>query len=269
MSAATVRVERHGRVGVATLDRPGKHNALTRDTLVELDEAVRLFEGDGEVGCIVLAGEGPSFCGGYDLGASSAQKESDLWTHWLELKENREILGRIWHASKPTVCEVKGYCLGAGLALMSQCDLVVASGDATFGEPELQFSLLPQPHLLYLLPFRIAMEVMLLGRRFSANDAYRYGLINRVAPAGELRTATLHMAAALAELPAEIVQMTKRVVRSTLDSMGHGVMTEWGWDAFLLSKIMPTAARTRFEGVVAEKGMRVALRELRTERDGC
>jgi enoyl-CoA hydratase len=257
-----IRVERCERVGIISLDRPDKHNALTAIMLEHLGQAVLELERDDGVGCIVLAGEGRSFCGGYDLGASNAQKEADLWTHWLELKENREILGRIWHASKPTVCEAKGYCLGGGLALMGQCDLVVAADDAIFGEPELQFSLLPQPHLLYLLPFRVATEIMLLGRQFDAADAYRMGLVNRVVGRDELRTTTLEFASALASLPGEIVHMTKRLIRATLDAMGHGTMTEWGWDAFLLSQITPTASRTRFEQLVATYGMRKALRQV-------
>lgn len=244
------------------LDRPDKHNALTRTTLEHLGDAARELDRDDDIGCIVLAGEGNSFCAGYDLQASNAQREADLWEHWVELEEQREILGHIWRATKPTLCEAKGYCLGGGLALMGQCDLVVASEDATFGEPELRFSLLPQPHLLYLLPFRVAMEVMLLGRQFTAADAYRMGLVNRVVTREELRTTTMEVASALGALPAEIVRMTKRLTRATLDAMGHELTTQWGWDAFLLSQVVPTDARTQFEQLVARRGMREALREM-------
>jgi enoyl-CoA hydratase len=256
----SVRVERSDRVGIISLDRPAKHNALTPAMLGAVGDAVASFNSDDGIGCIVLAGEGESFCAGFDLYESHKQDESDLWAHWLQLQDNQAVLRRIWESPKPTVCETKGYCLGGGLGLMSQCDLVVAAENTIFCEPELKFSFLPQPHFLYLLPFRIAAEVMLLGSNFDAADAKRFGLVNFVVGHDELRSTTMRTAAVLASRPPEIVRMTKRLMKATLDSMGRGVMTEWGWDAFLLSKIMPTSQRAEFDQIVREKGLKDALR---------
>jgi len=261
-----IKVDSSDRVGVISLDRPDKHNALTPTMLTELGDAVGELNNDDGIGCIVLAGEGDSFCAGFDLYESHKQDESDLWSHWLGIQENEAVLRRIWESPKPTVCETKGYCLGAGLGLMSQCDLVVAAENTIFCEPELKFSFLPQPHFLYLVPFRIAAEVMLLGSNFGAAEAKRFGMVNFVVGQDELRSTTIRTATALASRPPEIVRMTKRLMKATLNVMGRGVMTEWGWDAFLLSKIMPTKQRAEFDQIVRDKGMKEALRHVR-DRD--
>jgi enoyl-CoA hydratase/carnithine racemase len=254
-----IRVDRSDRVAIVSLDRPDKHNALTTAMLSGIGDAVARLNNDDDVGCIVLAGEGPSFCAGFDLYESHEQDESDLWSHWLALQDNQSVLRSIWESPKPTVCETKGYCLGAGLGLMSQCDLVVAADNTVFCEPELKFSFLPQPHFLYLLPFRVAAEVMLLGRNFDAAEAKSFGLVNMVTSTDDLRSTTMRTATTLASRPPEIVRMTKRLMKATLDTMGRGVMAQWGWDAFLLSKVMPTKQRAAFDQIVREKGLKDAL----------
>ena len=126
---------------------------------------------------------------------------------------------------------------------------------------------MPQPKLLYYVPLRQAKEIMLLGERFSADDAYRVGLVNRVVEASELRDATLRMAAQLAAMPRETMQMAKRMINATLKVQGKDTMDEWGWDDFLISKVIPTAQRQRFLATKERDGITTALREVKQRHD--
>lgn len=261
-------IERVEETAFLVLNRPERHNALTGELYRDIGEAFAAQVADPGVGCIVLAGAGSSFCGGFDLGESSDHAaHDDLWSQWTALQAQRQILKTIWDSPKPTICEAKGYCLGGGMSLLNQCDFVVAARDTVFGEPEIKFSLMPQPKLLYYMPLRQAKEIMLLGERFSAEEAHRVGLVNRVVEAGELRPATLRMAAQLAAMPRETMHMAKRLINATLKLQGKETMDEWGWDDFLISKVIPTAQRQRFLATKQSDGITAALREVRQRHD--
>lgn len=253
-------MDRDGEVAILSLNRPERHNALTAALYGELGEAFDEAVADDKVRSVVLAGVGKSFCGGFDLGESGRATEEDVWTQWRGLQEQRAILKRIWDSPKPTVCEVKGYCLGGGMSLLSYCDFAVASDDAVLGEPEIKYSLLPQPKLLYYIPLRQAKEILLLGQNFSAQDAYRVGLLNRVVPLADLRERTLEFARALAAMPAETMLMARRMINATLNAQGYGLVSDWGWDDFLISKMTPTDDRRAFNQAVKERGLNEAFR---------
>lgn len=265
---AQLVIERVDETALLVLNRPERHNALTGELYREIGAAFADLLADPAVGCIVLAGAGQSFCGGFDLGESSEHAaEDDLWTQWTTLQEQRRILKTLWDSPKPTICEAKGYCLGGGMSLLNQCDFVVAARDTSFGEPEIKFSLMPQPKLLYYMPLRQAKEIMLLGERFSAEEAHRVGLVNRVVGTDELRPATLRMAAQLCAMPRETLQMAKRLINATLKLQGKETMDEWGWDDFLISKVIPTAQRERFLQTKQRDGLTAALREVKQRHD--
>lgn len=260
--------ERDGDVAVLTLNRPERHNALTDSLYGELGKAFDEAVADDKVRAIVLAGAGKSFCGGFDLGESGRATEEDVWTQWRHLQDQRAILRRIWDSPKPTVCEVKGYCLGGGMSLLSHCDFAVASDDAVLGEPEIKYSLLPQPKLLYYVPLRQAKEILLLGQNFSADEGFRVGLLNRVVPLEELRERTMDFARALAAMPAETMRMARRMINATLNAQGYDLVSEWGWDDFLISKMTPTADRISFKEVSEQRGLSEAFRMVADKHQG-
>jgi len=260
--------ERDGDIAVLTLNRPERHNALTASLYAELGEAFGEAVADDDVRVVVLAGAGKSFCGGFDLGESDRATEEDVWTQWQHLQAQRAILKSIWDSPKPTVCEIKGYCLGGGMSLLGYCDFAVAADDSIFGEPEIKYSLLPQPKLLYYLPLRQAKEILLLGQDFDAEDAYRVGLVNRVVPRADLRDRTLEFAKALAAMPAETMRMARRMINATLSAQGYDLVSEWGWDDFLISKMTPTADRVAFSETARERGLREAFRLVSGKHQG-
>lgn len=268
ITLSQLSIERVDETAIVVLNRPGRHNALTGDLYLEIGEAVSSLIADNNVRCIVLAGAGTSFCGGFDLGESADHgANDDLWVQWTQLQGQRRVLKTLWDSPKPTICEAKGYCLGGGMSLLNQCDFVVAARDTVFGEPEMKFSLMPQPKLLYYMPLRQAKEIMLLGEQFSAEEGHRVGLVNRVVDPGQLRDTTLAMAAKLAAMPRETMQMAKRMINAALKAQGQELMDEWGWDDFLISKVIPTAQRQKFLQTIERDGLSAALREVKQRHD--
>jgi enoyl-CoA hydratase/carnithine racemase len=162
-------------VGTLTINRPEKRNALSAELisllLARLDEA----EADEAVRVLLITGAGEkAFCAGADLGGGVGGKGT---------AEYATLLKRLASFTKPTVAAVKGYCLAGGMGVMLGCDLVLARDDAQFGTPEVNVGLWPMMigALIYrnMLP-KQATEMIYLGHRFGADEAYRMGFVTRV-----------------------------------------------------------------------------------------
>ena len=248
--------------GVATimLNRPEKLNALTVEIWNEMENVMENAVHDQNVKSILLCGKGRSFCAGFDLEMSTKDGKGEVWGQWDGLQKQRQQMMKLWDSPKPIVAAIQGYCLGGGYELMSLADLVIASEDAVFGETEMRYSLMPQPNTLWLCGLRQAKEIMMLAEKFSAAKALEIGLINRVVPAEDLQKEALRVAKKLARMPEETMRMTKRVINEALDAQGYRSMGNWGWDLFLLSKLMVTQLRREFDEIGAEKGMKEAFR---------
>jgi enoyl-CoA hydratase len=170
------------RIAVATLNRPERLNALSGPLMTELVAALRELDDDGDVRCIVLAGSERAFAAGADIGELASSSPIDLYAsrrvdRWDELRAVRT----------PLVAAVSGFCLGGGCELAMACDVVVASETAQFGQPETALGLLPgaggTQRLTHAVGKALAMDVILSGRRLSAQEALAAGLVARVVPA--------------------------------------------------------------------------------------
>lgn len=207
--AEFVATERRGAVLVITLDRPEAHNAVNRAVSLEMAEALDTFEADHDLVVAVITGAGGSFCAGMDLKAFAAG-------------ERPEIEGRGFAAiterppAKPVIAAVEGFALAGGCELALACDLIVATETAEFGLPEATLGLVAGSGGLIRLPQRIprqiALELAITGRRFTATDAYRWGLVNRLAAAGEALDDALQLAEEITANGPLAVQMTKRII---------------------------------------------------------
>ncbi|MFM8498615.1 MAG: enoyl-CoA hydratase [Chakrabartia sp.] len=192
-----------------TMDRPGFNNAQNGQMTYALDDAFNRAVQDDDVRCIVLAGNGKHFSAGHDIGTPGR----DLHKHFdnrlmipphinkpaaelLYTREQEQYLGmcRRWRdIPKPTIAMVQGACIAGGLMLAWVCDLIVASEDAFFQDPVNPLMGIPGVEYFahaYELPPRVAKEFLLLGERMSAERAYSFGMVNKVVPRDELRTAT-------------------------------------------------------------------------------
>jgi 2-(1,2-epoxy-1,2-dihydrophenyl)acetyl-CoA isomerase len=221
---APVLVERDGAIATVTLNRPESLNALD-PTMVDglVAETSRLGVA-GDVRCVVIRGAGRHFMAGGDIRhfAGRLEREADV-----RREEFQSLIGRL-HAAietlhrmpQPVIASVHGAVAGFGLSLMCACDLAVAADDAYFSAAYRNLGLTPDGGLTYALPRLVgskkATEIVLLGGRFSVEEALRWGLVNRVVPAADLASETAALAAALAAGPSMATRNGKRLLRQSL-----------------------------------------------------
>jgi enoyl-CoA hydratase/carnithine racemase len=184
-----------------TIDRPERRNALTWDLVAELRAAFARAKDDDQVRVCVLTGAGDrAFCAGADLGTMGAGPEGTLAAH-AGRGQLAELFRDLYGLGKPVVARVRGYALAGGFGLALACDMVVAADDAVFGTPEVDVGLWPHMitvPLIRSMPPKVALELMLTGRRVDAAEAARIGFVTRVVPVDELDAATDELAATLA-----------------------------------------------------------------------
>ena len=178
------------RVGTITLSREEKRNAITPTMMNELLQVFGEYDGDPDVGAIVLTGAGSKvFCSGADIGESLAAGASFVERH-EEQRKFAELFKIIIGLKKPLVGRINGHAMGGGLGLAAACDIAVAADDCRFGTPEANVGLFPYVIMATLLrvtttPKRL-LEMMLAGERIDAGEALRLGLVNHVVPRGQL-----------------------------------------------------------------------------------
>ena len=196
---------------VLTLNRPDRRNALSRSLIAALADAFDRAANDAAVRCVVLTGAGSAFCAGMDLAElqeslargdpapTRKEEESPVWQDALRLAG---LYDRIYTSAKPTIAAVNGAAAAGGAGLVSVCDLAVAAPEARFGYPEVRRGLVAamvMPHLLRHVGERTARYLLLTGELIGAEEAWRAGFINAVAPAGRLMETALGWAGSLAE----------------------------------------------------------------------
>jgi enoyl-CoA hydratase/carnithine racemase len=199
---AVSELEYHVEAGIArlTINRPERRNAMSLAVLEGLADALTTARHDDAVRVVVLSGAGTdAFCAGADLSAMG-ETEGAIGAH-----EGRgalpSVFNKLWTLGKPTIARVRGYALAGGFGLAMACDLVIASEDAQFGTPEINVGLWPYMitvPLLRSMSARVALELMLTGRRVSAHEALELGFVNRVVSIDELDTVVDELAHDLA-----------------------------------------------------------------------
>ena len=208
-----------GAVLTLTLSREHARNSLSPSLVASLVAALKDAAADSSVRVVVLTGAGSkAFCAGGDLG-SGLMDDGMLAAH-----EGRRGYATLLHTlstlEKPTVAKVNGLALAGGLGLVCGCDLVVAAEDAQFGTPEVNVGLFPYMVTALLfrqVPQKHAMEMVLTGRRYTAPEAERLGLVNRVVPREKLDEETSKLANELAGKSPAILRLGKRAVQKTRD----------------------------------------------------
>jgi methylglutaconyl-CoA hydratase len=181
-----IRVETRGPVEVWTIDRPDRMNSLSRETLLELGRLTREALANENVRAIILTGQGDRvFCAGADLKERQKMTENDIR---VQVELYRSELGPLDRSPKPVIAAINGVALGGGLELALVCDLRVAAAHATLALPETSLGIIPGAGGTQRLPRVVgearAKEMILLGRRLTADEAHEWGLVNRVVPKG-------------------------------------------------------------------------------------
>ena len=184
--AAPIRVERRGTVAVWTIDRPDRMNALSRATLFAFGTLAREAVADEGIRAIVVTGAGDkAFCAGADLKERQGMSENDVR---VQVDLYRSELGLLDRSPKPVIAALNGVAFGGGLELALIADLRVAAEHALLGLPETTLGIIPGAGGTQRLPRLVgearAKEMILLGRRLTANEALAWGLVNRVTAKG-------------------------------------------------------------------------------------
>ena len=174
-----LRVERHGAVALARLDRPDARNALSPELMEELAALVESFDLDPEIRCVVIAGSDEYFAAGADIKAMADRSFQDVME-----APTRLFWKRLAAIQTPMIAAVSGYALGGGLELALACDMIVAHPAAELGQPEILLGLIPggggTQRLTHPIGKQRAMELVLTGRRITAPEAHAMGLLNAV-----------------------------------------------------------------------------------------
>ena len=209
-----VLYEKREGYAVITLNRPVVLNAINWSINRRLHWAVEQAAEDDDVKAVILTGAGRAFCAGGDI--QSTPPEDDLPT-----PATMQIIMTIWQMPKPVIAAVRGYAVGQGCELAGMCDLTIAADDAVFGEIQIRHGFGP-PILItpYLVGMKQAKEILMLGERYSAVEAMRLGLVNKVVPADQLMAAAEEMAKKLAALPTKTVSMNKLLVNRSYELAG-------------------------------------------------
>ncbi|MFC5861527.1 enoyl-CoA hydratase/isomerase family protein [Acidicapsa dinghuensis] len=216
MEYTTILVSDQGPVRRITLNRPGRHNALTHVLQTEL---IAALEESVSSACrvVVLHGAGKSFCAGLDLDELQTSANSD----GNEAKARAELLARMFRTLhdllKPTIAAVKGAAIAGGTGLAMVCDYTLATPDAKFGFTEVRIGFVPALVSAYLalqVGDKQARGLLLSGRFFGAAEAYRLGLVHEVVEQGQLTSRVNELAEALARNSPQSLAATKRLLSS-------------------------------------------------------
>jgi len=223
-----LRVERGQGVARVTLARP-KHNVMNIDMMREINAQLEGFIDDRDLKCVVIAGEGPSWCAGVEVADHKPEMVDEMiatFNRIFELTEKLEV---------PMIAAVQGACLGGGMELAIACDMIIATSKAMFGQPEIKLGFFP-PYAAMRLPQLVgpakAVEICTTGKRYRAAEAQSLGLVAHVVEDGMLDEAVEKMTAEITACSPLIIRLNKRAVKAHLGMPFAGAIKGVG-DLFL------------------------------------
>ena len=174
------------KVGVITLNRPKQLNALNNELMDELGAALKAFDADPAIGCMIITGSEKAFAAGADIGAMASYSFADVYKGDY-ITRNWETIRTI---RKPVIAAVSGFALGGGCELAMMCDFIIAADNAKFGQPEIKLGIIPGAGGTQRLPRAVgkakAFDMVVTGRMMDAAEAERSGLVARVVAADQL-----------------------------------------------------------------------------------
>ncbi len=215
------------RVGVVTLNRPKQLNALNDQLMDELGAALKGFDADAAIGCMVITGSEKAFAAGADIGAMASYSFADVYKgdyitrNWEQMRQVR----------KPVIAAVSGFALGGGCELAMMCDFIIAADNSRFGQPEIKLGIIPGAGGTQRLPRAVgkakAMDMALTGRMMDAQEAERAGLVSRVVPLDKLMDEALAAALLISDYSQLAVMAAKESVNRAFEGgLNDGIMFE-------------------------------------------
>src|ERR1700677_3890230 len=206
-----------GQLGIITLNRPERRNALSLELMRELISCLDEMTRETNIRAIVLAASGKVFSSGHDLGEMVGRTVND-YRRLFDVCT--QLMMKIQSVPQPVIAQVQGIATAAGCQLVATCDLAIASDEAAFATPGVKIGLFcttPMVALSRAVGRKRAMEMLLTGRLIDAATAAEWGLVNRVVPAAELETATRELACKIAEASSFTVALGKQAYYTQID----------------------------------------------------
>ena len=221
-----ILTETRGPVGLITLNRPQAMNALNNQLMRELMDALSSFDENEDVGAIVITGNEKAFAAGADI-----KEMADQSIQQMVDRDHVGVFGRIRTIRKPVIAAVSGWALGGGCEVALSCDMIVASESAKFGQPEINIGVIPgaggTQRLTRAVGKAIAMEMILNDRRLTAQEAYQFGMVNRVVPVAGYLDEALKLAEAIASRAPVAVRVAKKMINQTFErTLSEGLAVE-------------------------------------------
>ena len=210
-----VLIERKGKIGLVTVNRPEQMNSMNSETRSELASAFADLGKDSTISVIILTGApGKAFIAGADI---KEFLERDM-SNQEALEEDWIVTKVISNLSKPVIAMIDGFCLGGGLEIAMACDLRIASDRTKLGQPEINLGIIPgaggTQRLTRLIGEGRAMEMILTGRMITAEEACNYGILNFTYAAEELEAKTMEIANTIAEKSSYAIERAKKSVKA-------------------------------------------------------
>ena len=226
MNFENVIVEKDGVIGLVTLNRPQSLNALSYGLVKDLSLAMQELDEDNDVRVIIVTGSEKVFAAGADIKEMSERGPFDE-----RIQERLVYRDKINRIRKPVIAAVSGFALGGGCELAMSCDIIIASETARFGQPEVNLGIIPgsggTQRLAHVVGKHRAMELVLTGDMFTAAEAERFGLVNRVFPVELFLEEAKKVARKIAAKPVLAVRAAKEaVLKSANTALDEGLEFE-------------------------------------------
>ena len=216
MSYEMILTETRGRVGLVTLNRPQAMNALNNQLMRELMDALEAFDKKDSIGAMVITGNEKAFAAGADI-----KEMADKTIQQMMDRDHVGVFGRIRTIQKPVIAAVSGWALGGGCEVALSCDMIVASESAKFGQPEINIGVIPgaggTQRLIRAVGKTVAMEMILNDRRLTAQEAYQFGMVNRIVPVEGYLEEALKLAEEIASRAPIAVRAAKKMLNQSYE----------------------------------------------------
>lgn len=233
------------KTGLIQLNRPDALNALNIDLMKEVVETLESFDKDSEIGCMVITGNEKAFAAGADI-----KEMADATAIEMLLRDQFARWDKIRKIKKPIIAAVSGFALGGGCELAMSCDMIIASDSAQFGQPEIKLGVIPgaggTQRLTKAIGKARAMEMILTGKFYTAQDMFNAGLVTKVVPKEVFLDEALELASEICKMPTIAVQLGKESVLKSFD-----LTIESGLELERKNFYLLFASEDKFEGMKA------------------
>ncbi|MFN8008171.1 MAG: enoyl-CoA hydratase-related protein [Terriglobia bacterium] len=226
MTYENLLIQKEEAIAILQIHRPKVRNALNALLMKELTVALEELDRDEAIRCLILTGDENAFAAGADIREMVESNPIEMFQ-----KNTVSLWENVQNVSKPVIAAVSGYALGGGCELAMCCDMIVASENARFGQPEIQLGVIPgaggTQRLTRALGKYRAMELVLTGRTLTAREAERWGLVNRVVPDGQCLDEARRIAVEISRHAPLAVKLAKEaILKAEESSLAEGIAFE-------------------------------------------